>query len=85
MATKTKKRIGTVVDEELLRRAKVAAAREGIPLSQLLERTLRLYSRSAAEEDAHAPVGNKYPLRGLDFTYINPTEPVAEKGWGAAS
>ena len=39
----TKKKIGTVLDEEMVRRAKVAAANEGIPLSQLLEKALQVY------------------------------------------
>ena len=28
-------------------------------------------------------VRNRYPLRGLPVTYINPTEPVAQADWGA--
>lgn len=125
MATK---KVGTVVDEELLRRAKVTAAREGIPFSQLLEKALQAYLRpkkesiAAAtrgamhispsvsrqvmeEEESYLPLGEesfgpvaqggavhvtpaestKYPLRGLPFTYVDPTEPVAEKEWEAAS
>lgn len=27
--------------------------------------------------------GNRYPLRGLPFTYIDPTEPVAIDDWEA--
>ncbi len=27
--------------------------------------------------------GNQYPLRGLPFTYIDPTEPVAIDDWEA--
>ncbi len=51
----TKKKIGTVLDEELLRRAKMTAAREGIPLSQLLEKALQAYlgpkgKKSVADE-----------------------------------
>jgi len=51
----TKKKIGTVLDEELLRRAKMTAAKEGIPLSQLLEKALQAYlgkgrRRSIADE-----------------------------------
>ncbi|MBI4312452.1 MAG: hypothetical protein HY681_11815 [Chloroflexi bacterium] len=41
----TKKKIGTVLDEELLRRAKMTAAKEGIPLSVLLGRALEAYLR----------------------------------------
>ena len=28
---------------------------------------------------------NRYPLRGLPFTYIDPTEPVATDDWEACS
>lgn len=38
-----KRKIGTVVDEELLRRAKLAAAAQGITLSKVLEDALRDY------------------------------------------
>ena len=33
------------------------------------------------------PIGsqNAYPLRGLPVTYIDPTEPVADSDWEAAS
>ena len=121
----TKKKIGTVLDEELLRRAKMPAAREGIPLSHLLEKALQAYlgqgKRSVADEmwgairidpvllkqmmeeeesaietdeEGAPPKSNKksvpgqpnrYSLRGLPFTYIDPTEPVAEEEWEAAS
>lgn len=37
------KKIGTVVDEELLRRAKLAAAAQGITLSKVLDGALRDY------------------------------------------
>lgn len=38
-----KKKVGTVIDEELLRRAKVVAAAEGKPLREVLESALREY------------------------------------------
>lgn len=46
----TKKKIGTVLDEELVRRAKIAAAREGVPLSQLLEKALVAYLRAGKRD-----------------------------------
>ena len=38
-----KSKIGTVIDGELLRRAKVVAAANGMPLSRVLENALREY------------------------------------------
>ncbi len=38
-----KRKVGTVIDEELLRRAKVLAASDGKPLSTVLEDALRQY------------------------------------------
>ncbi|GEM_PF-1708092 len=113
----TKKKVGTVLDEELVRRAKVAAANEGIPLSQLLEKALQAYlgapargkrgivkemwgtipidpalfrrmmddEPSAIDGDEAGEEHKQYPLRGLPYTYVDPTEPVAEKDWEADS
>jgi len=110
----TAKKIGTVLDEELVRRAKVAAANEGIPLSQLLEKALQaylsqsrkrsiademwrtipidpaLFKRMMEDEPSAIEAGNedgeerkKYPLRGLPYIYVDPTESVDEKEWEA--
>lgn len=38
-----KSKIGTVIDEELLRRAKVVAAANGMPMSKVFENALREY------------------------------------------
>ena len=38
-----KKKVGTVIEEGLLRRAKAAAATEGSPLSKLFEEALKEY------------------------------------------
>lgn len=38
-----RQKVGTVLDEELLRRAKVRAAQEGKALNQLLEAALQTY------------------------------------------
>lgn len=38
-----KKKVGTVIDEGLLRRAKAAAALEGLPLSKLFEEAVKEY------------------------------------------
>ena len=38
-----RKKIGTVIDEELLRRAKIRAASDSMPLSKVLESALRDY------------------------------------------
>lgn len=38
-----KTKVGTVIDEELLRRAKVVAAANSMPLSKVLENALREY------------------------------------------
>lgn len=42
-----KKKIGTVIDEELLRQAKLVAARDDVQLAQVFEDALRLYLRRA--------------------------------------
>ncbi len=39
----SRRKIGTILDEDLLRDAKMAAAREGIPLSTLFEKAIRTY------------------------------------------
>jgi len=38
-----KKKVGTVLDEELLRQAKVVAARDDVRLAQVIEDALRQY------------------------------------------
>ncbi|MCR4392234.1 MAG: hypothetical protein NUV94_05540 [Candidatus Acetothermia bacterium] len=38
-----RKKVGTVIDEELLRQAKLVAARDNLRLSQLIEDALRQY------------------------------------------
>ncbi len=38
-----RKKIGTILDDELVRRAKLAAASDGIPVSRIMETALREY------------------------------------------
>ncbi len=49
-----KKKVGTVIDEELLRQAKLVAARDDVQLAQVFEDALRQYlqrKRTTAQAD----------------------------------
>lgn len=59
-----KKKIGTLLDEDLLRDAREFSVRKGIPLNELLEKALQQYLKAddsqllSLEEALHAEAGS---------------------------
>ncbi|MBI2911075.1 MAG: hypothetical protein HYY05_02955 [Chloroflexi bacterium] len=66
----TKKKMGTVVDENLLRRAKMAAAREGVPLSHLLENALQAYLGRRTTREGIGTVASTWGAMPADLSLI---------------
>lgn len=46
-----KEKLGTILDREIIRRAKVRAAQEGKPLRRIIEEALRAYLSCTGTED----------------------------------
>jgi hypothetical protein len=65
-----KKKVGTVIDEELLRRAKVVAAAEGKPLREVLESALRDYLDSRGGLRAKTVVASTWGIIHADPSLI---------------
>lgn len=65
-----KKKVGTVIDEELLRRAKVVAAAEGKPLREVLESALREYLDSRSGLRAKNVVASTWGIIHADPSLI---------------
>ena len=65
-----KRKVGTVIDEELLRRAKVVAAAEGMPLSGVFESALRDYLDSRSGLRAKSVVASTWSIIHADPSLI---------------
>ena len=65
-----KKKVGTVIDEELLRRAKVVAAAEGMPLRGVLESALRDYLDSRSGLGAKRVVASTWGVIHADPSMV---------------
>ena len=65
-----KRKIGTVIDEDLLRRAKVVAAAEGMPLSKVLEGALREYLSRRRGGRSGGVVGSTWGVMQADVSLL---------------
>ncbi len=65
-----KRKIGTIIDEELLRRAKVAAAAQGTPLSHILEVALRDYLDRRGRPRHGGVVATTWGIMPADATLV---------------
>lgn len=65
-----KKKVGTVIDEELLRRAKVVAAADGMPLREVLESALRDYLDSRSGLRAKGVVASTWGVIPADPSLV---------------
>ena len=65
-----KRKIGTVIDEDLLRRAKMVAAAEGMPLSKVLESALREYLSRRRGGRSGGVVGSTWGVMQADASLL---------------
>lgn len=65
-----KKKVGTAIDEDLLRRAKVVAAADGIPLSKVLENALREYLDRRRGARADGTVASTWSVVPADASLV---------------
>lgn len=65
-----RKKLGTVIDEEVLRQAKVAAAAEGVTLSALLESALKEHLERRPQAASESVVASTRGVMAADLSLL---------------